>query len=232
LLWFWASRGRILIGSRGIKSLELVLVDSSCLFLSNVAALAETHTANLVRKGQQVEMFLSRLRCSSRSFPIPLCQKTFSTSLTKYPDFNQVILSRGKTKSNTIQQFYPLAIQFSQLLVQNMNIPRFDILKDSKDPSSFVFLEVYNAAEAFEQHVQSAQFDQFQVVAEPLLEDPFELEEFKTIYPDQVTYSWQSLSVSLSLSLPASSSPLASPDRCLLISLPKGWMEYFPTIGS
>jgi quinol monooxygenase YgiN len=140
--------------------------------------------------------FVSLVVSGRRMFRSTL-RRTFSTIFEKFPGYNQVILSRGKTKAQCVQQFYPLATEFAKLLVENVHIPRFDILRDHKDPSNFVFLEVYNASGAFAQHVDSERFDQFQVVAEPLLEDPFDLEEFKTIYPTQVSIDLTSLSHTL-----------------------------------
>jgi quinol monooxygenase YgiN len=128
--------------------------------------------------------FLRSLKRYQPSFPTT---SSFSTKVLKYPGFNQVILSKGKTKINTSAQFYEIAQEFGKLMIQNPQIPRFDLLKDLKDPSSFIFMEVYNGPGVFQQHVESQEFDQFQVVAEPLLEDEFELEEFQTIYPMQVS---------------------------------------------
>jgi quinol monooxygenase YgiN len=142
-----------------------------------------------------VEMFLSRksaLKTLMSEWKSALCTSipfspSSSANVMKYPGYNQVILSKGKTKANSSAQFYLIAQEFGKLMIQNPQIPRFDLLKDVKDPTSFLFMEVYNGPGIFQQHVQSQEFDQFQVVAEPLLEDEFELEEFQTIYPLQVS---------------------------------------------
>ena len=135
----------------------------------------------------------SLLRCSLGSYSPVKCSSFksfyFSTKILKYPGYNQVILSKGKSKEQSVKTFNEIAQGFCQLMIENTQIPRFDVWKDLKDPTSFVFLEVYNGPGAFQRHVESQEFDQFQVVAEPLLEDEFELEEFQTIYPMQVSYS-------------------------------------------
>ena len=124
-----------------------------------------------------------------------LISKSFST--LKYPNFNQIMLSKSKILKKSIKEFYPLAKKLSQnSLSSSIGISRYDIFQEFKDSSSFLFLEVYNGPNIFEKQIESKHFENFIFEVENLLEIPFDLMEYKSIYPPQV-----SLILSLYISL-------------------------------
>jgi autoinducer 2-degrading protein len=65
---------------------------------------------------------------------------------------------------------------------------RFDVLQQADDPSRFTLLEVYRSSDAAARHKETAHYNHWREVAEPLLAEPRSRLIYTNIYPPDTDY--------------------------------------------
>lgn len=82
-----------------------------------------------------------------------------------------VLIVNLKVKPQELDRFMQMALENAEATrTTESGCRQFDVVVDAEDPTQIAFYEVYDNAEAFEAHQQSAHFKHYLETAVPLLE--------------------------------------------------------------
>jgi len=92
------------------------------------------------------------------------------------------VLVRVKVKPGAEEAFLAATLENAQASNQEPGIARFDVLRDSGDPSRFVLVEAYRDAGAPSRHKETAHYLRWKEIAEPLMAEPRQRETYEGVY--------------------------------------------------
>jgi autoinducer 2-degrading protein len=88
-------------------------------------------------------------------------------------------------KPELVDTFKAATIENARNSVQEPGIARFDVIQQADDPSRFVLIEVYRTPDDPAKHKETAHYNQWREVCEPMLAGPRTRIVYSNIFPDE-----------------------------------------------
>jgi quinol monooxygenase YgiN len=76
-------------------------------------------------------------------------------------------------------------IENAQNSVKEPGIARFDVIQQADDPTRFVLVEVYRTPADPAKHKETAHYNRWREIAEPLLAEPRTRIVYSNVFPDE-----------------------------------------------
>jgi (4S)-4-hydroxy-5-phosphonooxypentane-2,3-dione isomerase len=89
-----------------------------------------------------------------------------------------------QVKPNQVDAFKAACIENSRNSLQEPGIAQFDVLQQQDDPTRFVLVEAYRAAEAPAAHKQTAHYREWADTVADMMAVPRSSVKFDRVYPD------------------------------------------------
>ncbi len=86
-------------------------------------------------------------------------------------------------KPEHLEAFKSATIENARHSVQEEGIARFDVLRQSGDPSRFILVEVYRTPEAPAQHKLTAHYAKWRDTVAPMMAEPRTSVSFDNLFP-------------------------------------------------
>jgi quinol monooxygenase YgiN len=87
-------------------------------------------------------------------------------------------------KADAIEAFRAATLANARASVQEPGIARFDVLQDRDDPSRFVLIEVYRAADGQAAHRATAHYAAWRAAVDDLMAEPRSSRKFVNVFPE------------------------------------------------
>jgi len=86
-------------------------------------------------------------------------------------------------KPEHIDAFKAVCIDNASHSLQEPGVARFDVIQQADDPTRFVLLEVYRTPADPAKHKETAHYNRWREIAEPLLAEPRTRTVYANVYP-------------------------------------------------
>jgi (4S)-4-hydroxy-5-phosphonooxypentane-2,3-dione isomerase len=86
-------------------------------------------------------------------------------------------------KPDCLEAFKEATLENARYSIQEPGIARFDVIQQSDDPTRFVLVEVYRTADAPAKHKETAHYNKWREVAEPMLAESRTRMIFTNLFP-------------------------------------------------
>lgn len=86
-------------------------------------------------------------------------------------------------KPEAVEEFRKATIENGRNSVQEPGIARFDVIQNAADPTRFVLVEVYRAAEARAAHRATAHYAKWRDAVAEMMAEPRSSVEFHNVFP-------------------------------------------------
>ncbi len=86
-------------------------------------------------------------------------------------------------KPEFVESFKEITLENARNSVQEPGIARFDVIQQADDPTRFVLVEVYRTPEDPEKHRQTAHYNRWRELAEPMMAEPRHRVVYANIFP-------------------------------------------------
>lgn len=86
-------------------------------------------------------------------------------------------------KSEQVEDFKKVTIENAQNSIREPGIARFDVIQQTDDPTRFVLLEVYRTPDDPAKHKETAHYNHWRQIAEPMMAEPRTRVIYNNIYP-------------------------------------------------
>jgi quinol monooxygenase YgiN len=86
-------------------------------------------------------------------------------------------------KSEFIESFKTISTENAHDSLQEPGIARFDVVQQADDPSRFELIEVYRTAADPAKHKETAHYNKWRELAEPMLAEPRTRTIYNAIFP-------------------------------------------------
>ena len=83
-----------------------------------------------------------------------------------------------------VEAFKQATIENASNSVQEPGIARFDVIQQHEDPTRFVLVEVYRTPDDPATHKETAHYNQWRAVCEPMLAESRTRSVYHTVFPD------------------------------------------------
>jgi (4S)-4-hydroxy-5-phosphonooxypentane-2,3-dione isomerase len=83
------------------------------------------------------------------------------------------------------EAFIAATLENARQSVQEPGIARFDVMRQADDPTRFVLVEVYRTPADPAKHKETAHYNRWREVAEPLLAEPRTRIVYSNVFPDE-----------------------------------------------
>ncbi len=87
-------------------------------------------------------------------------------------------------KGDKVGEFQAATIENAKATIKEPLVARFDLIRQTEDPTRFVLFEVYRSKEGHARHKETAHYKKWQEIAEPLMAEPRTRIIGETVYPD------------------------------------------------
>lgn len=87
-------------------------------------------------------------------------------------------------KPEHVDAFKAATIENAGNSIQEPGIARFDVIQQSDDPTRFTLVEVYRDADAPAAHRETAHYQRWREVAEPMMAEPRTRATYANVFPD------------------------------------------------
>ncbi len=84
-----------------------------------------------------------------------------------------------------LEAFKAATIENARNSVQEPGIARFDVIQQADDATRFVLVEVYRTPDDPAKHKETAHYNQWREVAEPMLAEPRTRMVYRNVFPDE-----------------------------------------------
>lgn len=84
-----------------------------------------------------------------------------------------------------LEAFKAATLENARNSVQEPGIARFDVIQQANDPTRFVLVEVYRTPDDPAKHKETAHYNRWREIAEPLLAEPRTRVVYDNIFPDE-----------------------------------------------
>ncbi len=92
-------------------------------------------------------------------------------------------------KPEHLEEFKNVSIENAAAsTVDEPGCARFDIMQDASDPTRFIYMEVYQNADAASKHKETKHYNHWREVAEPLLAEPRTRVIYTNVFPTDLDY--------------------------------------------
>ena len=88
-----------------------------------------------------------------------------------------------KVKPDCLDTFKAACIDNAYHSLQEPGVARFDVIQQQDDPTRFTLVEVYRTAADPAKHKETAHYNRWREVAEPLLAEPRTRTVYTNVYP-------------------------------------------------
>jgi (4S)-4-hydroxy-5-phosphonooxypentane-2,3-dione isomerase len=88
-------------------------------------------------------------------------------------------------KPEHLEAFTAATIENARNSVQEPGVARFDVIQQADDPTRFVLIEVYRTPADPAKHKETAHYNQWREVCEPLLAEPRTRIAYGNVFPDE-----------------------------------------------
>lgn len=89
-----------------------------------------------------------------------------------------------QVKPGTEDAFIEAALENARNSVQEPGVARFDVIRETADPTRFVLLEVYRSADAAAQHKETAHYAKWRDTVSEMMAIPRVGVKFENLLPD------------------------------------------------
>jgi autoinducer 2-degrading protein len=86
-------------------------------------------------------------------------------------------------KPEYIEAFKEASIDNARHSIQEPGIARFDVIQQADDPTRFILVEVYRTPEDPAKHKETAQYNQWREIAEPMMAEARTRTIFSNVFP-------------------------------------------------
>ena len=88
-----------------------------------------------------------------------------------------------RVKSEFIERFKAISIENARNSRQEPGIARFDVIQQVDDPSHFELIEVYRTSADPAKHKETAHYNKWRELAEPMLVEPRSRTIYENLFP-------------------------------------------------
>ena len=88
-----------------------------------------------------------------------------------------------RVKPESIEEFKVVSLENAQNSIQEPGIARFDVLQQSDDPTHFELIEVYRTLQDTTKHKETAHYNKWRELAEPMLAEARTRTVYSNIFP-------------------------------------------------
>ena len=88
-------------------------------------------------------------------------------------------------KPEHLEAFKAATIDNARNSVKEPGIARFDVIQQADDPTRFVLVEVYRTPDDPARHKETAHYNKWREMAEPLLAEPRSRIVYSNVFPDE-----------------------------------------------
>jgi quinol monooxygenase YgiN len=88
-------------------------------------------------------------------------------------------------KPDQIEAFKTVSLENAQNSIKEPGIARFDVIRQADDPTRFVLIEVYRTPEDAPKHKETAHYNRWRELAEPMMSEPRTRIIYSNVYPDE-----------------------------------------------
>lgn len=88
-------------------------------------------------------------------------------------------------KPEQLEAFTVATIENAQHSLKEPGIARFDVIQQADDPTRFVLIEVYRTPDDPAKHKETAHYQRWREMAEPLLVEPRTRVVYSNVFPDE-----------------------------------------------
>jgi quinol monooxygenase YgiN len=88
-----------------------------------------------------------------------------------------------RVKPEFIEEFKAISIENARTSLKESGIARFDIIQQVDDPNQFELIEVYRTTADPVKHKETAHYNKWRELAEPLLAEPRSRTLYENIFP-------------------------------------------------
>lgn len=91
-------------------------------------------------------------------------------------------------KPGRVDEFVSATLENARNSVQEDGVARFDILRDSENPTHFVLNEVYRDGNAPSRHKETSHYIQWRDTVAEMMAEPRRAEKFSNLFPEDAEY--------------------------------------------
>ena len=88
-----------------------------------------------------------------------------------------------RVKPEFLEEFKAASIENARNSLQEPGVARFDVLQQVDDPAHFELIEVYRTPEDPARHKETAHYNKWRELAEPMLAEPRSRTTYANIFP-------------------------------------------------
>ena len=88
-------------------------------------------------------------------------------------------------KAEQVEAIKAASLENAKNSLQEPGVARFDLIQQADDPTRFVLVEVYRTPEDAPKHKESAHYNRWREVAEPMLAEPRSRIIYSNVFPDE-----------------------------------------------
>ncbi len=89
-----------------------------------------------------------------------------------------------RVRPDSLEAFQAATLDNARHSLQEPGVARFDVLQQADDPTRFVLVEVYRTPEDPARHKETAHYQRWREVAEPLLAEPRTRVVYANVFPE------------------------------------------------
>lgn len=86
-------------------------------------------------------------------------------------------------KADLVEAFNAVSIENAKNSLQEPGIARFDLIQQADDPTRFVLVEVYRTPEDAPKHKETAHYNRWRELVEPMLAEPRTRIIYSNVFP-------------------------------------------------
>lgn len=87
-------------------------------------------------------------------------------------------------KAEAVEAFKAATLENARQSVREPGIARFDVLQQGEDPTRFVLVEIYRAADAPAKHKETPHYARWRDTVAPMMVEPRASVKYANVFPD------------------------------------------------
>lgn len=88
-----------------------------------------------------------------------------------------------QVKPEQVKAFKKVTIENAQNSIRESGIARFDVIQQTDDPTRFILVEVYRTPDDSAKHKETAHYNRWREIAEPMMAEPRIRVIYNNIFP-------------------------------------------------
>ncbi|AHG88352.1 Antibiotic biosynthesis monooxygenase [Gemmatirosa kalamazoonensis] len=94
-----------------------------------------------------------------------------------------------RVKADAIDAFAAASLENARSSVREPGVVRFDVIRQTDDPTRFVLQEIYRTADDPARHKETAHYAAWRDAVEPLMAEPRRSVKFEPVFPDDARWA-------------------------------------------